>query len=98
MAGTDSKKLDSAGAEREMKKVAGTTPGEPIVLTIPRVVEPVTVELALRTVPVDHEHVQLAVRVAPCAHDAACFCHPVLRTPPPIEYSPGCIVFGIIMP
>ena len=72
-----------------MKKVAGTTPGEPIVLTIPRVVEPVTVELALRTVPVDHEHVQLAVRVEPFAHDTACSCHPISRMPPPFEYSRG---------
>lgn len=55
-----------------MKRVARTTPGEPVVPPIPRVVEPIVVELALRTIPVEHEDVQVAVRVAP------------LRTVPPM--------------
>ena len=47
-----------------MRRVAGTTGGEPIV-AIPPVVKPVVVELALAIVPVEHEHIAVAVRVLP---------------------------------
>jgi len=53
-----------------MKRVAGTTTGEAIVLPIPRVVEPIVVQVALRTVPVEHQDVEVLVRVAPFAHNA----------------------------
>jgi hypothetical protein len=51
---------------REVKRVSRTTRGEPTI-AIPLVVEPVVVELALRTVPIEDEHVAIAVRVTPSA-------------------------------
>lgn len=73
-----------------MKRVAGTTGGEPIV-AIPPVVEPVVVQLALAVVEVQHEHVEVAVRVLPYAPAAICATAPRVL-------DAGCIGFGIVMP
>ena len=73
-----------------MKKVAGTTSREPVV-AIPLIVEPVRVQVALRTVPIEVQHVAVTVRIEPASRREP-------PMPPPIEYSPGCIVFGIAMP
>ena len=47
-----------------MKRVAEATRGEPIV-PIPPIVEPIVIEFALRTIPVEDKDVEVAVRVAP---------------------------------
>ncbi len=73
-----------------MRRIAGTTGRKPIV-AIPPVVEPIVVQLALAVVPVQHEHVQVAVRVLPYAPAA-------IYTTTPRILNAGCIVSGIIMP
>lgn len=70
-----------------MKRVA---PHEhPAVVSIPEVVRVavVAVEPATIVVVFDVEHVEVIVRVA----DYACYAARV----PPLEYSQGCVVFGI---
>ena len=61
------------------------------VVVVPIVVEPVPIEVDLAIVPVDVWDVQVATLVQHKTYGAP-------SMPPPLEYSQGCIVFGIIMP
>ncbi|MBU4314956.1 hypothetical protein KJ673_00960 [Patescibacteria group bacterium] len=67
---------------------------EPIVL-VPVVVIPVEVELAVGTVPVEVGRVAVAVAVDP---GGAVKIYKMSSMPPPIKYSPGCILFEKIIP
>ncbi len=65
---------------------------EPAVL-VPVVVIPVEVELAVGTVPVEVGRVAVAVDPG-----GAVKIYKMSSMPPPIEYSPGCILFEKIIP
>ena len=62
-------------------------------MAVPPVVVPVQVQLALRAVPVEVRHVAVAVAILP--HGAV---YKISSLPPPLEFSQGCIVFGIYNP
>ena len=57
------------------------------VVVVPVVVKPVVVPLPPAIVPVEVANVEVAVRVA--------VAYKVPPVPPPLEYSQGCIAFGI---
>ena len=67
-----------------MKRFAEEKP----VVRVAKVADPVQVRLALRVVP---PHIACLL----VALEGLCEMSPM---PPPLEYSRGCIVFGIIMP
>lgn len=72
-----------------MRIVARADTDEPVV-PIPGVVKPIEVELAIRLVAIDDEHIRIAIGVEPICKAPS--------VPSPFEYSQGGHVFGIIIP
>jgi len=62
-----------------MKRIARTDADEPVV-AIPRVVKPIEVELAIRLVAIDDEHVRVAVGVKPYIYARCRLFHRPLNT------------------
>ncbi|HAL50525.1 MAG: hypothetical protein UU40_C0017G0002 [Candidatus Uhrbacteria bacterium GW2011_GWD2_41_121] len=69
--------------------------GQESTVLVPVVVIPVKVEFALGTVPIEVGNVTIAVAIHP---DGAVKIYKISSVPPPFEYSPGCILFGKVIP
>lgn len=73
-----------------MKRVAR---GEEPAVLVPVVIVPVQIEVALRVVPVQVGEVTVAIAVHERGAAKICEAPPVSL---PVEFSPGCIVFGAL--
>ncbi len=74
-----------------MKRIAY---GSEAIVVIPVAIEVVQVQLTLRVPVVEVRNVAVAITVVP---DRSIMCN-MPSSPPPLEYSRGCILFGIVSP